>query len=585
MSRSLGLLPTPNSNRERAYGVPVDDEFKRIDALPRRRWTKHQKQRLQLKLTERLKAPHGARVLWEDQAVALQEIEWYGGIVGGVRVSGGKSTIGFLAASMLPDVPQPLLITPSKSIKTGKVQRAYDEERKHWRVRDDYAWYAYEHLQRDGGLDYLFNLKPGIVILDEAHWAGRYDTRRTSRIHKYKEAYPHVVIIVLSGSLIASRVVNDSLTLCHWARRQHSPLPLPTAKATQRFWKLALDIPQRTEPAALRRWCGPGESTVAGVGRRYYETPGVVCSAGKNVIGTTLNASTELVRLTEPSVLRAFDAIRNGNQPDGRRIFDADGKSTWLQAQTIALGFYYVYDPEPPTDWLDAKRNWTSYCREHIASTDCDCDTENRVKEHIRASGDECWPLEDWELVAHKYKLRRKAVWLSRSRVDATQRWMDRHKTGLVWCQFRAFGEALAPKPYYGSQARCRGSGKYITDHVKGTAAAASIKVCSEDLNLQHQFTECLYVAPPATGAWIEQSCARFHRFGQPEPEVNMHFWIACAENRDNLAVAKAREKAAAAMTGDYSRKMLIADWTKEKLKDLEGPQWQTTKISKALML
>ena len=592
MSRSFGLLATPNSNRERQqllHGVPRDEEFKRIDALPRRTWTKHQIQRLQLKLTAKYKTKNGQRVLWADQAIALQEIEWYGGIAGGIRVSGGKTSIAFLAGSALPDLPRPLIICPSKSIKTGKVAHCYDDERKHWKVRDDYGWVAYEHIQRPDHVDYLNNYRPGIIILDEGHWAGRYNSGRTNRIGSYLIANPTVPCIVLTGSLIASRVLDDSLTLCYWARRLHSPLPQPTAKQSQRYWKLALDVPQRVEPGALRRWCATGESTVRGVGRRYYETPGIVCSAGKNVIGTSLTCTATGLPLRSVPILDAYQHVRNGRLPDGRELIDADGKNTWVVCQTLALGFYYVYDPEPPADWLDAYRNWAAYCREHIKSTDCNCDTERRVKDHIISTGDECWPLEEWTLVKHKYKFSRRAVWLSKDTVRAAQRWMDRNKNGLVWTQFNAFGKVLAAssgRPFYHTNARDKRTRRFITEHsANGGPAIASIRTCSEDLNLQKIFNANLFPAPPATGAFVEQAVARTHRYGCAWPEVSAEFWIACAENKKNLSVARLRERQAAAMTGDYSRKLLIADWTEYKHpKKVTGPQWTTTKIARALL-
>jgi hypothetical protein len=585
-----GLTETPNSSLERValrHGVPADDEYRRIDSLPRRKWTERQIQTAQRKLTALLRTKRGSRELWPDQAKALSEIQWYGGIVGGIRVSGGKTTIAFLAATLLPDCPRPLLIVPNKSIKSGKVATAYAEERKHWKVRRDYSWISYHDLQRKSNANYLNNLKPGLIIFDEAHHVGRYNSSRTKRVRRYLRDNPEVVCIVLTGSLIASRVVNDSLTLCDWARREHSPLPAPSAKKTQRYWKLALGVPQRTEPGVLRRWCRSGESTVAGVGRRYHETPGVVCSSGENVIGTSLSINTQLVRALPPSIEAAFTHVRANRNPDGSELLDSDGGNTWLLAQTLALGFYYVFDPKPPPDWLDAYRNWCAYCREHIEDESCECDTESQVTEHIVRDGDECWPYEEWLPHKGSFQLRRKPVWCDYSRVHAASRWMDVHKHGIVWTQFRAFGEALAvasKRPYYASGAKSDNTGEYITRHKAGTACIASIATCSEDLNLQRQFYENLFVSPPGTGAHMEQAIARSHRFGCAWDEVTVDMWIACAENRDNLKMARLREKQAAEMTGDESRKLIIGDWTQARLTNISGPQWTKKRIARELM-
>lgn len=587
----MTLGPTgPNSVNERILlrnGVPNDAEFERIDKLPRRSWTTKQAMSAVRRLTESLRSKRGSRVLWPDQAIALTEIGYYGGTVCGIRVSGGKTTIAFLAGTCLHDCPRPLLIAPSKSIRTGKVAAAYAEERKHWRVRSDYSWLSYHDLQRKDARQHLDNLRPGIIIFDEAHHVGRYDSRRTRVIRDYLKRYPEVPCIVLTGSLIASRVDSDALELSYWSRNKHSPLPYPAAANTRRFWKLALGVPQRLQPGALRRWCSNGEATVTGLGRRYYETPGIVCSAGENVIGTSLTAEAELIRLTEPKILEAFEHIRSNRGPDGGELLDTDGSNTWLVAQTLALGFYYVLDPKPPADWLDAYRNWCAYCREHIRDTACACDSEATTRQHVLGSETDCWPLDEWLLVKDKYHKSRKAVWLDTSRLDAVSRWMDTHKHGIVWSQFRGFSQALATRanvPYYGSHARDAATGKYITQHPAGRPCIASIKTCSEDLNLQKQFYQNLFPAPPATGAWQEQAIARTHRFGCSWPEVSVDYWVACAENRDNMTVAKLRERNAASMTGDPSRKLLCADWTLPAYRKLEGPQWTKTKIARKLM-
>lgn len=567
--------PKPNTIREAIAlrdGVPEDSELQRIKALPRRVWAERQLAAVARQMTARLKTPHGTQELWPDQAKALQEIEWYGRVVGGIRVSGGKSLIAFLAPTQLPHCERPLLLCPSKSIRTGKIAETYALAARHWRVRADITWLSYELLQRAEYADYLTTYAPGCIIMDEAHHAGRYDSSRTKRIERFREAFPSAPVIPLSGSLIASRVVDDSLRLCEWALGAESPLPLTAARQTQRYWKMALEEPAKTKPGALRQLCKPDETTLAGVGRRYYETPGVCVSGGAKVLGTSLTCQVHEVQLT-PALVGAFEHLREGRNPDGSELLDTDGHNTWLTAQTLALGFYYVPDPKPTSEWTLAYRNWAAYCREFIGDASNNCDTELQARNAL-IDDPECWPLHEWLEVRDSFKLVRRAVWLCDSRVEASRDWMRHHKHGLVWTQFKAFGQRL--RPYYGSHARDAHTHRYLTAHKPGVAAAASIKVCSEDLNLQHQFYQNLFVAPPATGTWHEQAIARTHRYGQPQPEVTVDYWVACAENADALKVARKRESAAAAMSGDKQRKLLISEWLQaSKLKSKQQPQWQ----------
>jgi len=571
---------TPNTTLARLAtrdGVPACSEFLRVDRLPRRTWSADDRMYAVKHMTEALRVRRGEQQLWADQAVALVEAHASRGLVGGIRVSGGKSLVS-LAVGTLFDVPRPLLIVPSKSIKTKKIANAAADAAKHWRIRSDISWIAYEQLQRKAYADFLSRYKPGIVIMDEAHHAGRYDSSRSSRIDRYVEEYG-VPIIVLTGSLIGSHVVNDSCKLCYWALGDGSPLPRPGASATIRWWAHALEQPAKIEPGALRRWARPKESTLSGVGRRYVETPGIVTSSGESVIGTSLTLQTEYVELKSKAVLKAFEHLRAGRQPDGTELLDADGSNIWLQGQTLALGFYYMPDPKPPADYIDAKRNWYSYAREVIRQGELD--TELQVRE--ATDPEECWPLQEWLEVKGTFVERRKAVWLSWERVEAAQKWMAQHKHGIVWCQFAAFGAAL--KPYYGAGALDAASGRRITEHAKGSACAASIKVCSEDLNLQHQFSEALFIAPPATGTWHEQAIARFHRYGQPEPETRVTYWLACSENAAALDVARRREREAAALIKDKYRKLLIGEWFHDQNKPKKSPAWRDVHLRESVMI
>lgn len=564
------------------HGVPACGEFRRIDRLPRRVWSEADKQYAVKHMTAEYRTANGRQTLWPDQATSLVELHENNGLVGGIRVSGGKSTISFLAATVLGKYYQrPLLILPTKSIRTGKVRDAWTDAEQHWRLRNDVSWTSYEFLQRKENAEYLFTYRPQILILDEAHHAGRYDSSRTKRISRYLAHYPDTIVIALSGSLIASHVVADSIKLCAWALRTKSPLPLPHARATAKFWSMALEQPSKLNAGALHKWQSAADQTVLrGVGRRYTETPGVITSSGDSVIGTSLVLEPQTVEIKDSKILRAFELLRQGKLEHGGELIDCDGSATWNMAQTLALGFYLRADPEPPEEWTEAFRNFAAYCREVIA--DGELDTAGQVEETYKENL-ECWPVQDWLNIKNTYKRVNKTIWLSDERVIAAQKWMREHPLGIVWTQHPSFGERL--KPYYGRQATDQATKALITSHVRGKACAASIKVCSEDLNLQYQFAHNLFISPPATGAWQEQAIARTHRFGQPEPVVTVEYWIACIENLKALDTARMRERLASSMTHDPNRKLLLGEWLGIAKKQ-KGPQWtQTTATNKAVMI
>jgi hypothetical protein len=76
----------------RKGGVTASPEWRRIDALPRRPIpSEAELAEIAAFVTAELKTPAGTMTLWPDQAFALLEIETERGLLGGLRVSGGKA--------------------------------------------------------------------------------------------------------------------------------------------------------------------------------------------------------------------------------------------------------------------------------------------------------------------------------------------------------------------------------------------------------------------------------------------------------------------------------------------------------------
>lgn len=556
----------------RANGVPADSEWQRIDQLPRRVWhTDPEVEELVELLTADLKTPQGTQRLWPIQAIALKEIHDCNGLVGGIRVSGGKTLVSLLAATILEHLPRPMLFVPAKSIRSGKTDKAYREARQHWRIRTDIQFVSYEMLQQLEYADLLEKYNPGIVIGDEVHkW--RRDSARGLRAEKFHESHPHVPFIELSGTLMAGHIVKDVGKLCNWALGEGSPVPR-TWKA-QKDWADALEVgadatKPRMLPGALERWCEPGENDLEGLqrayGRRYTQTPGVVVSSG-DALGQTLSINVSCNAEHDDAVEKAFVELRGvptqdvpPKAPDGWILVDAH--VIWATARSLELGFYYKPNPRPPTEWTLCRQAWASYCRERI-KVGGDIETELQVANECRALGDEA-PSEwvAWLEVRGTFELNVEPVWLSDRRVLAAAEWLKKEK-GLCWVAHRAFGERLsqlAGVPFFSREA-CDVEGNSIVEY-PGGPAIVSFAACSEDLNLQDRWHSNLVPCPPSDGQAWEQFLARTHRFGQRADEVTCDVWVGCIENVESIDRAREKERGAARASLDDARKLLVAEW------------------------
>jgi len=568
----------------RREGVPACAEWQRVDALPRRAWSEDPElDQVAAEMTAWLKTPTGTQSLWTIQAIALAEIMEQRGLVGGIRVSGGKTLIALLAPTVL-DLPRPLIFVPAKSIKSGKADKAYREARQHWRVRTDIQFVSYETLQQSEYADMLERYRPGVVIADEAHKWGRHDSGRTSRMQRFidSEHGAGVPRINLSGTLLASHVVKDVARLCEWSLGAKSPLP--RTKKAQKDWADALEVRAdalgpRMKPGALARWCKDDEAeSLDGLrrayGRRYIQTPGVVVSSG-DALGQSLVIDVKVNAEHDKAVEDVFEKLRGDppRAPDDWILVDAP--VIWSVAQQLELGFYYQPKPRPPAEWTLARQNWASYCRERIAHGD-EVDTELRVANECRAMGDDAphwWT--DWIAIRDTFRLEVEPVWLSDRRVDQAAEWLKKHG-GLCWSQFTAFSRRLSQKhriPYFGAEA-CDEDGNSILEY-PGGPAIVSIAACSEDLNLQDRWHSNLVVAPPSTGQAWEQFLARTHRFGQQADEVTCEAWVGCLENRESLDRALEKERAVAQASHDDARKLLVADWIDDgKIPHVRSRRW-----------
>lgn len=373
-------------------------EFQRILKLPRRDWEKEAKHNdLYKRMTQAFKLPHGKQELYLEQAAALADAHDQKGGIFPLSVGEGKTLVCFLLPVVLLGIKRPLLLIPAALDE--KTWREFKEYQKHWlchpafstRERFDASFLSYQTLSRDSGKDTLNNLRPDMLIVDEAHFLANKNAACTRRVERYMLANPETVFCGMSGT-ITKRSIGDYWHLMYWALRERMPLPRGVAEMER--WAEALDerkvdavnrrapgvllqfcteeerqkaIPQRTAPVGRTQQMPVFQFTEMlsaarlGYQRRLTDTPGIVCSPEKN-----LACSLVIRRLPVdpgPEVQAHLTKLRQERlTPNGNLL--ATPRQVWACARQIACGFFYRWIPPPPMYWLTARNKWNWYVRE-----------------------------------------------------------------------------------------------------------------------------------------------------------------------------------------------------------------------------
>jgi hypothetical protein len=237
----------------------------------------------------------------------------------------------------------------------------------------------------------------------------------------------------------------------------------------------------------------------------------------------------------------------------------------------LALGFYYVWDPRPPDDWLEARKEWCRVARRIISTNRRNIDTEAQVKDAL-AEGHYSQHLEvlqEWEELEPTFEPNTKAVWVHDFAIDEAIKWAEKYQ-GIVWVSHNAFGRRLAEKsglPYYAGKGLDE-RGNFIEDHPPGTPMIASIHANREGKNLQG-WNYNLIVDPMSNGKWWEQVIGRTHREGQREDTVFIHMFFVVLEHLTSFYKAQGDAHYVEDATGQI-QKILYADNLLPTFEELE---------------
>lgn len=558
------------------------------------------------------------------QAAGLAEIGTYGGMFGPIRAGGGKTLLCALACPIV-GAKRPLYVCPANLRKD--VFREFTKYAQHWHtprpeILEDSSvgegtWepgtiriLSYQALGVKGAgvlrdskgvvlrKELLERLDPDLVLFDEAHFTANLKAAVTRRVRRWHNANLRVPFVDISGTMIRTSLL-DYAHLVEWSMPRMCPLPRTDYYTERKSWADAIDerdtIGPRTDIGALVELCTPeevaqiaalrgvgDEDAVRGVvrgavGRRILETPGCVATQD-GPLGIPLTIDTIEPANPDPIVGEAMTRLRSlWELPNGRPI--AMGLEMHNHARREGLGYWATWDPPPPDEWLVMRREWCSWQREVILHNRRGLDSEKQVKEAV-ASGllRDGGLLAAWEAVEPQYDPEDHIVaeWLSDEVVVATDAWLSApgRLGAIVWVQDVEVGERLSRElkiPYFG-QDGLSASKVFILDHTKGKPMIASVRANRTGRNLQHGWSDNLWLSPPE-----EQGLARTHRPGQMADSVRNTLYVGCREHVSSFWRA-CRHAKAAEQEFHQAMRLCYAEIDVPALDDVEmreGPRWQ----------
>jgi len=554
-------------------------ELQRIRALVRRSYTQAEVTELIRTLTIKYRTPTGKGTLREVQAIGLKEVVEQGGLFGPQRVGAGKTLFSLLCALAL-GAKRPVLLLPASLIE--KTKRDLRRLAADWQIPRNIKMISYQSLGLVKCAEELDIWQPDVIIADECHRLKNKKAGVTRRVSRYMDKNPGTKFVALSGTMIAGSI-KDFAHILRWCLKGNAPIPRHAGEVDE--WADALD---NGIPFTKRKRPGPlltlgdadGEDELQCARRafqsRLRETPGVVATGTTN--DPELADCSLYLEALEYSVNNAtetnFHTLRSKwETPDGWAFDQAT--ELWQYAQELALGFHYVWSPRPPTEWLDARRNWSKFVRETLKLSRT-LDTEKQVALAVDAGELDTSTLDAWRKEFPKYQGKRVIVWHDDSVIDLCAKWMEKGP-GIVWCQYTFFARELSKRtgvPYYG-EGGLDAEGNFIEAHDPTKPMIVSLFANKEGQNLQAWNRNLFTTVPNAT--ILEQALGRTHRSGQMADEVTAEFLFGCYEHWKCWQDARETAKMIADVQG-HDQKILVCDSTfPEDITGRHADRWQRT--------
>lgn len=501
-----------------------------------------------------------------------------------LRVGAGKTLTSFLLPRVM-NAQRPLLLIPASLMtKTDREWRALG---KHWQVAKHLRFMSYQKLGVVSGAQDIEAYQPDLIIADECHRLKNLRAAVTRRVARYLKARPNTLFVPMSGTMM-KRSLKDFAHLAGWALGQGSILPLYAETLTE--WAEALDEDtnafNQREPGILTELF-PGVQSDTNDERRYARqvffrraeaTPGVVISDAKGEYTGSLTISALEYHVNAATDANFVKLRTDMCRPDGWALSEA--MQAWAVARQLALGLHYAWNPQPPEEWLDARKAWAQFVRDFLKSHQSErmgIDSTLAVANAVDRGQliDEYKTLETWRKIEPIFKVNSVEVWHDDGALKVCAQWLKDHPRGICWTDHTFFAQGLSRMtgvPYYGADG-LDARENFIEDHPEGSPIIASRVANSTGRNLQFKWSDNLVTAPPADSEGWEQMIGRTHRDGQPEDEVTVDVLVGCREHLESIPRSLNSADVKADVLG-FIQKLALADITWPNTRGRAGARW-----------
>lgn len=494
--------------------------------------------------------------LYPTQMQALACVQEHGSLFGTIPVGFGKSLIAWLSP-LVAGAKRPIIFMPSNMVdsfrrEVGKFRHYFH------RGHRDPETYSYGMLSSTKRSTFLEDLRPDMIICDEAHTLLNDNSSRTRRMKRYLDKYPDTKLVMLSGTFIG-RDLSPLRDLVAAVLRDNSFVPLD--EHCFPIWKNCVDLSGRpsshewgalaplvrAEGISTEGWDVQQEEYKRKLARqavhsRMSMTPGVVMSqeASCNVplIG-------ELITIPVPeAILEMIDTLEVGGMlPDGEDIIVEDSQKARL-AKTLSLGFFNRWAWEEvggrDEEWLLRRRAWSRELRRELAENSREHYDSAALVERamMRGEGEGTYLGQVWEAWdEHRRKLEPPTVpvWVDPFVFRWLAEWLSEpgRKPTIVWFRHQATADALQA---IGLRVYGRGSSQPV---YQGRHIAASIDVHGTGKNLQ-AWSSNLFLEPTTNPLAWEQNIGRTHRNGQDADSVELYIMAHTDCFRETMDKARA---------------------------------------------
>jgi hypothetical protein len=566
-------------------GEVQQSEAKRIRGLPT--WDAA---KFKVDLTEKFKSPDGTMTLNLVQSLSLHWAPIVGGLLAPLAVGAGKGLLTLLLGTAMGARRPLLLIPPAMQIP---LRREIEKFRPHWKLplektstSEPLKIMPYSMLSTASSTRILEELRPDLIIADEAHMIGSADSARTKRILRYYQSFPETRFCGMSGTF-TSKGLKDYAHLAELALRDNSPLPLLSrdliawancvdsdaeTRARPQDWSAFYEFaPELREIEEDKERRAMARSVFLS---RFRATPGVVATEEGSVA-----CSLYLRKREAPVPAEVWQAIidlrRTWTRPDGEELVTAI--DYWRCAQQLVQGFYYRWVwPDGIVDymWLQRRAEWHRNVRQALQRSLAGFDSpllvtravlDGRLDDfhlgHFAKTLAAAW--KEWDEVRHRPRPPTETVWISDYIVHDALVWRSEHPNGIVWINDKAIEDrlrqvrALCVNTGSTDLPEIYGAGEVPPDDGRGMML--SIRAHGTGLNLQ-KHSESLILSFPSSGKTCEQLLGRLHRYGQTADEVTFDYYASTEEGLKTIASAT-RDAKYIQQTQGGAQKLLYAAW------------------------